>query len=59
VVEDNRGLREGPGEIGEFGELRVVKPGLEGEVEWRQTRETSAPGRIEHLTLGRIGAPFW
>src|ERR1700719_3492671 len=51
MVEDDRGLRIGAGEIGKLGELGMVKPGLEGEVERRQPRKAGAPGGIEHLPL--------
>ena len=35
----------------------MVKPGLEGEVQGRQTSKTGPPGGIEHLAVERIGAP--
>ena len=54
--EDDRGLREGGGEVGEVGELGMIKPGLEGQLERRQPGKPGAPGRIEQLSLGRIGA---
>ena len=56
MVEDDLGLRVGAGEVGKIGELGMVKPGLEGEVERRQPRKAGAPGRVEHLPLDRIGA---
>ena len=43
-------------EDAELGELGVIEPSLECEVKRRQTCKTGAPGRIEHLSLWRIGA---
>jgi hypothetical protein len=47
MVDDDRGLREGAGEVGEIGELGMVKPGLEGKPKGRQPRKAGAPNGIE------------
>ena len=56
MVEDDRGLRKGAGEIGKLGELGMVEPSLEGKPKRCQTGKAGAPGGIEHLSLQRIGA---
>src|SRR6202007_1380328 len=56
VVEDDRGLRIGLGEVGQVGELGMVQPGLKGEAERCQPYKAGPPGRIKHLALDRISA---
>src|SRR5215472_13321632 len=57
MVEDDRGLRKGAGEVRKIGELGMVKPGLEGKFQGRETRKPGAPSGVVHLPFRRIGAP--
>jgi hypothetical protein len=45
MVEDDRGLRVGAGEVGKLGELGMVKPGLEGTFPEVLNYEKQRPGR--------------
>src|SRR6266566_6040442 len=36
--------------------LRMIEPGLEGQPERRETGKLGAPGGVEHLSLGWVGA---
>ena len=56
MVEDDVGVREGAGEVGEFEELRVIQPGLEAQVQRGQAREAGAQGRIEPSAPWAVGA---
>ena len=47
VVEDDRGVGEGAGEVGELGDLRVVEPGLEAEVALAKLGEALAVGLVQ------------
>ena len=56
VVEDDRGLRIGSGEVGQVGELGMVQPGLKGEAERCQPCKAGPPGRIKHLAPDGVSA---
>ena len=49
MVQDNCRLREGARQSRQFHQLRMVQPGLEGQIQRRQPRKSGTPGRIGHL----------
>ncbi len=66
MVQDDGRLGEPPRQVGQFGDLRVIDPGIERQTQRRQLREAFTEGRIGHhvgrrrrqrCAGGRIGVP--
>ena len=55
MVEDDRGIGEGPREVDRVRQLRMILPGVKAEAERRELRETLAELRIAH-EMRRNGA---
>src|SRR6185436_708182 len=56
MVEDDRCIGEGVGQLGDLTELRMVEPGVESEVAPGELLEALAPGLVAGQLGRRIGA---
>ena len=56
MVEDDRGVGKGIGQLGDLADLRMVEPGVEGEVALGELLEALAPGLVARQLGRRIGA---
>src|SRR4051794_38897452 len=56
VVEDDRGVGEGVGQLGDLSDLRMVEPGVEGQVALGELLEAFAPGLVAGQLGRRVGA---
>ena len=56
MIEDNGRCGKGIGKFGDLGQLRMIKPGIEGEVASGQLGETRTPGPVTCQLRRRIGA---
>src|SRR5204862_6670601 len=56
MIQDDCRLGESPRQLRQLHQLRMVQPGLEGQVQRRQPRKPCTPGRVGHLPFWRVRA---